>query len=85
MKYGGLPAGSGLTIRSSRDRFAARLARYRVPPRRAATRPGLTQVLGRMEFSRCVIEELSLIPRLARICRLGLSHPGGFGPAISLI
>ncbi len=37
----------GLTIRSSRDRFAARLARYRVPPRRAATRPGLTQVLGR--------------------------------------
>ena len=35
-----------LTIRSSRDRFAARLTRYRVPPRRAATRPGLTQVLG---------------------------------------
>ena len=35
-----------LTSRSSRDRFAARLARYRVPPRRAATRPGLTQVLG---------------------------------------
>ena len=35
-----------LTNRSSRDRFAARLTRYRVPPRRAATRPGLTQVLG---------------------------------------
>ena len=34
-----------LTIRSSRDRFAARLTRYLVPPRRAATRPGLTQVL----------------------------------------
>ena len=34
-----------LTMRSSRDRFAARLTRYRVPPRRAATRPGLTQVL----------------------------------------
>jgi hypothetical protein len=37
-----------LTIRSSRDRFAARLTRYRVPPRRAAALPGLTQVLGRM-------------------------------------
>ena len=35
-----------LTNRSSRDRFAARLARYRVPLRRAAARPGLTQVLG---------------------------------------
>ena len=35
-----------LTIRSSRDRFAARLARFRVPPRLAAARPGLTQVLG---------------------------------------
>ena len=37
----------GLTSRSSRDRFAARLARYRVPPRQAAARPGLTQVLER--------------------------------------
>ncbi len=35
-----------LTIRSSRDCFAARLARYRVPQRRAATQSGLTQVLG---------------------------------------
>jgi hypothetical protein len=34
-----------LTIRSSRDRFAARLTRYRVPQRRAATQSGLTQVL----------------------------------------
>ena len=37
--------GRGLTIRSSRDRFAARLTRYRVPQRRAATQSGLTQVL----------------------------------------
>ena len=36
----------GLTIRSSRDRFAARLTRYRVPHRRAAAQSGLTQVLG---------------------------------------
>jgi hypothetical protein len=35
-----------LTIRSSRDRFAARLMRYRVAHRRAATQSGLTQVLG---------------------------------------
>ena len=42
-----------LTIRSSRDRFAARLTRYRVPPRRAATRPGLTQVLGRRRTFSC--------------------------------
>ena len=36
---------SGLTSRSSRDRFAARLTRNRVPQRRAATQSGLTQVL----------------------------------------
>ena len=36
-----------LTIRSSRDRFAARLMRYRVAQRRAANRSGLTQVLAR--------------------------------------
>ena len=36
----------GLTIRSSRDRFAARRMRYRVAHCQAATRPGLTQVLG---------------------------------------
>ena len=35
-----------LTNRSSRDRFAARLTRYRLPQRRAATQSGLTQVLG---------------------------------------
>ena len=40
-----------LTIRSSRDRFAARLTRYRVPPRQAAARSGLTQVLGRITIS----------------------------------
>jgi hypothetical protein len=34
-----------LTSRSSRDRFAARLMRYRVAQRRAATQSGLTQVL----------------------------------------
>ena len=37
--------GAHLTIRSSRDRFAARLMRYRVAHRRAAKRSGLTQVL----------------------------------------
>ena len=36
-----------LTIRSSRDRFAARLVRYRVAHRRATAQLGLTQVLGR--------------------------------------
>ena len=35
-----------LTNRSSRDRFAASLMRYRVTHRSAAARPGLTQVLG---------------------------------------
>ena len=40
---------SGITIRSSRDRFAASLMRYRVAHRSAATRSGLTQVLGRIE------------------------------------
>ena len=38
----------GLTIRSSRDRFAARLKWCRVPSRRAAQRSGLTQALGIM-------------------------------------
>ena len=37
-----------LTNRSSRDRFAARLTRYLVPQRRAATQSGLTQVLAAM-------------------------------------
>ena len=37
----------GLTIRSSRDRFAARLKWCRVPSRRAAQRSGLTQALDR--------------------------------------
>ena len=37
---------SRLTIRSSRDRFAARLKWWRVPSRRAAQRSGLTQALG---------------------------------------
>jgi hypothetical protein len=36
---------TGLTSRSSRDRFAARLMRYRVAHRRAAAQSGLTQVL----------------------------------------
>jgi hypothetical protein len=39
--------GAHLTIRSSRDRFAASFMRYRVTHRSAAARPGLTQVLGR--------------------------------------
>jgi len=41
----------GLTIRSRRDRFAARLTRYRVPPSRAAKLSGLTQVLAPKEKS----------------------------------
>jgi hypothetical protein len=40
-----------LTIRSSRDRFAARLMRYRVAHRRAAAQSGLTQVLDRFSNS----------------------------------
>ena len=48
--------GAHLTIRSSRDRFAARLTRYRVPQRRAATQSGLTQVLERMRIlAICII------------------------------
>ena len=37
--------GAHLTIRSSRDRFAASFMRYRVTHRSAAAQPGLTQVL----------------------------------------
>ena len=43
-----------LTIRSSRDRFAASLMRYRVAHRSAGARPGLTQVL-------CVVRRGELI------------------------
>ncbi len=54
-----------LTIRSSRDRFAARLARYRVPPRRSATRSGLTQVLGAMAVNLASLEDYQCSEYLA--------------------
>ena len=41
--------------------------RYRVAHRSAAARPGLTQVLGRIEFSGHVIEELSLMTSTSAI------------------
>jgi hypothetical protein len=41
--------------------------RYRVAHRRAAAQSGLTQVLGRIEFSGHVIEELSLMTSTSAI------------------
>ena len=55
--------GAHLTIRSSRDRFAARLTRYRVPQRRAATQSGLTQVLGLQEQT-CASQRSKLFQRV---------------------
>ena len=44
----GFVTGGGLTIRSSRDRFAARLKWWGVPSRQAAQRSVLTQALAPM-------------------------------------
>ena len=59
-----------LTIRSSRDRFAARLTRYRVPPRQAATRSGLTQVLGAMEIAQDPVSDRATLSASQRFWRL---------------
>ena len=61
-----------LTSRSSRDRFAASLMRYRVTQRSAAARPGLTQVLGAMnKFVAIVTMIMSLaFPMRALACSI---------------
>ena len=62
-----LHTGAHLTIRSSRDRFAARLMRYRIAHRRAAKQSGLTQVLGRRRntFTQRAIESSPATPAVA--------------------
>jgi hypothetical protein len=56
------PGWCGLTIRSSRARFAASaLAGYDLTIAKAAQRPGLAQALGRMKLQRCISTSLLAI------------------------
>ena len=79
----GFVTGGGLTIRSSRDRFAARLKWWGVPSRQAAQRSVLTQALAAMNPAKVVrenVRKFSDLPNIGPAATkdfeiLGFKHP----------